>query len=115
MDVHPDGYAQRLLDEIVRARYRELPSYTQSYQRFSLLTPGKIYQYSIDLGDIANVFLKGHRIRVEIASSFFPVYSRNLNTGKDNLTTTEMQPAHQTIYHDAEHPSQILLPIIPHF
>jgi len=115
VDVHPDGYAQRLLDEIVRARYRELPSFTQSYRRFSLLTPGKIYQYSIDLGDIANVFLKGHRIRVEIASSFFPLFSRNLNTGKDNLTTTEMQPAHQTICHDAEHPSQILLPVIPRF
>jgi len=115
VDVHPDGYAQRLLDEIVRARYRELPPYTQSYQQFSLLTPGKIYQYSIDLGDIANVFLKGHRIRVEIASSFFPVYSRNLNTGRDNLTTTETQTAHQTIYHDAEHPSQILLPVIPRF
>lgn len=112
VDVHPDGYAQRLLDEIVRGRYRELPPFTQSYQRFSLLTPGKIYQYSIDLGDIANVFLKGHRIRVEIASSLFPLFSRNLNTGKDNLTTTEMQPAHQIIYHDAEHPSQILLPVI---
>jgi putative CocE/NonD family hydrolase len=113
VDVHPDGYAQRLLDEIVRARYRELPPFTKSYKQSSLLTPGKIYEYTIDLGDIANVFLKGHRIRVEIASSFFPLFSRNLNTGKDNLTTTEMQPAHQTIYHDAEHPSQILLPIIP--
>jgi putative CocE/NonD family hydrolase len=113
VDVHPDGYAQRLLDEIVRARYRELPPFTKSYQQFSLLTPGKIYEYTIDLGDIANVFLKGHRIRVEIASSFFPLFSRNLDTGNDNLTTTEMQTAHQAIYHDAEHPSQILLPVIP--
>jgi hypothetical protein len=113
VDVHPDGYAQRLLDEIVRARYRELPPVTQSYQEFSLLTPDKIYQYSIDLGDIANVFLKGHRIRVEIASSFFPLFSRNLNTGKDNLTTTEMHSAHQSIYHDAERPSQIILPVVP--
>jgi putative CocE/NonD family hydrolase len=113
VDVHPDGYAQRLMDEIVRARYRELPTFARSYQRFSLLTPGKIYEYDIDVGDIANLFLKGHRIRVEIASSFFPLFSRNLNTGKDNLTTTEMQPAHQTIYHDAEYPSQIILPIVP--
>jgi hypothetical protein len=57
--------------------------------------------------------LKGHSIRVEIASSMFPIFSRNLNTGKDNETTAEMQPARQTIYHDAEHPSQILLPVLP--
>jgi putative CocE/NonD family hydrolase len=114
VDVHPDGHAQRLLDEIVRARYRESTTFARSYEKFSLLTPGKIYDYDIDIGDIANVFLKGHRIRVEIASSFFPLYSRNLNTGKDNLTTTELKPAHQTLYHDAEHPSQITLPLVPH-
>jgi uncharacterized protein len=113
VDVHPDGYAQRLVDEIVRARYREASTFARSYQRFSLLTPGKIYEYSIDVGDIANVFLKGHRIRIEIASSFFPLYSLNLNTGQNNLTKTDTQPAHQTIYHDAEHPSQIILPIVP--
>lgn len=79
-----------------------------------MLRPGKVYEYNIDVGDIANVFLKGHRIRVEIASSFFPLYSRNLNTGKDNLTTIESQPAHQTIYHNAEFPSRIMLPVVEH-
>jgi hypothetical protein len=113
VDVHPDGYAQRLVDEIVRARYREAPTFARSYQRFSLLAPGKIYEYSIDVGDIANVFLKDHRIRIEIASSFFPLYSLNLNTGQNNLISTDTQPAHQTVYHDAEHPSQIILPIVP--
>ncbi|MBZ5525388.1 MAG: CocE/NonD family hydrolase [Acidobacteriia bacterium] len=107
VDVHPDGYAQRLTDGAVRARYR------QSFEHPSLLQPEKIYEYTIDLWETSNVFLPGHRIRMEITSSMFPVFSRNLNTGADNETTTEMQVAHQAIYHDAAHPSQIVLPVVP--
>jgi uncharacterized protein len=107
IDVHPDGYAQRLIENVLRARYRE------SFEKPSLLQPGKTYEYEINLWATSNLFKKGHRIRVEISSSNFPRYSRNLNTGKSNETTTEMQVAKQTIYHDSAHPSSILLPIVP--
>jgi putative CocE/NonD family hydrolase len=107
VDVHPDGYAQRLLDGIIRARFRE------SYEHPTLLQPQKIYEYTIDLWATSNVFLKGHQIRVEIASASFPKFARNLNTGESNEESTRMQVAQQTVYHDAAHPSHVLLPIIP--
>jgi putative CocE/NonD family hydrolase len=107
IDVHPDGYAQRLLDGIVRARFRE------SYERPSLLQPGHIYEYTIELWATSNVFEKGHRIRLEISSSSFPKYTRNLNTGANNQTSTVIRVAQQTIYHDAAHPSHVLLPVVP--
>jgi uncharacterized protein len=107
IDVHPDGEAQRLQDGIIRARYRE------SFDRPSLLVPMKIYEYTIDLLATSNVFEKGHRIQVTITSSNFPDFDRNLNTGKRNENSTESQPARQMIYHDAAHPSHVLLPVIP--
>jgi len=107
VDVHPDGEAQRLQDGIVRARFRDSVDYP------SLITPLKIYEYTIDLLDTSNLFQKGHRIQVAITSSNFPDFDRNLNTGKSSENTTEIQAAKQIIYHDAAHPSQILLPIIP--
>jgi len=109
VDVHPDGYAQNIQDGIIRARYRqgkEAPA--------SLLEPGKVYEYDIDLWATSNTFLPGHRIRVEISSSNFPRFDRNLNTGEDPATGTRMQKAQQTIYHSAKYPSHIVLPIIPH-
>lgn len=107
IDVHPDGEAQRLQDGILRARSRE------SIEHPSLLTEGKIYEYTIDLLDISNLFQKGHRIQVVITSSNFPDFDRNLNTGNSNENTAETRIAKQTIYHDAAHPSHILLPIVP--
>lgn len=107
MDVHPNGEAQRLQDGIIRARFRD------SMDHPSLTTPVKIYEYTIDLLDTSNLFQKGHRIQVAITSSNFPDFDRNLNTGKNNENSTEIQVAKQTIYHDAAHPSHILLPIIP--
>jgi len=107
VDVHPDGYAQRVLDGIIRARFRE------SYEHPTLLTPGKPAEYTIDLWSTSNVFKKGHRIRLEIASAAFPKFSRNLNTGGPNEASTAIKVAEQTIYHDAQHPSHVLLPIVP--
>lgn len=107
LDVHPDGYTQRLQQGIIRARYRE------SLDGAELLEPGEIYEYTIDLWDTSNVFLPGHRIRVEISSSNIPRYDRNLNTGDDQSASTRMQRATQTIYHDAERLSYIVLPVIP--
>ena len=113
IDVHPDGFAQRLTDTIVRASYHGSSPYPQSQSDFASLAPGSIRQYTLDLWDLANVFLPGHRIRVEITSAFMPLFARNLNTGMNSLTTTEMKVAEQTIYHDREHPSRILLPVVP--
>ncbi|HEX5645001.1 MAG TPA: CocE/NonD family hydrolase, partial [Erythrobacter sp.] len=108
VDVHPDGYAQNIQDGIIRARYRqgkEAPA--------SLLEPGKVYEYEIDLWATSNTFLPGHRIRVEIASSNFPRFDRNLNTGEDPMTGTRMEKAQQVVYHSKRYPSHIVLPIIP--
>ncbi|NOX56107.1 MAG: CocE/NonD family hydrolase [Planctomycetes bacterium] len=107
VDVHPDGRAFNLCDGIVRARYRE------STTRPTLIEPGRVYRYEIDLWVTSNVFLPGHRIRVEISSSNFPRFDRNPNTGHPFGADAEMQKATQTVYHDADHPSHILLPVIP--
>jgi putative CocE/NonD family hydrolase len=107
VDVYPCGYARNVLDGIVRARYRH------STRQSELLTPGAVEQYTIDLGATSNVFLEGHRVRVEISSSNFPRFDRNPNTGYAVGSEAEMRIAAQTIYHDAQHPSHILLPVIP--
>ena len=107
VDVRPDGYAQNLADGIVRARYRA------SRTAPSLLTPGEVTRLSIDLWATSHVFLPGHRLRVEISSSNFPRFDRNLNTGGDQATSTRWQVARQTVFHDARYPSHITLPVIP--
>jgi uncharacterized protein len=106
-DVHPDGYSQILGDGIIRARYRK--SFTQQ----QLLNPGQVYEYTIDLMSVSQVFQKGHRIQVEISSSNFPNYDRNPNTGHPLGQDAEIESAKQTIYHDRRYPSHILLPIVP--
>jgi len=106
-DVDEKGYARFLTDGIVRARYRN------STERAELIEPGKIYKYTIDLWATSNVFKAGHRVRVYISSSNFPRFNRNLNTGEATMHGTKMVKARQTIYHDAEHPSAIVLPVIP--
>ena len=107
VDVHPDGYARNLCDGIIRGRYRESP------ERQKLLEPDTVYEFTINLWTTSNVFLKGHRIRVDIASSNFPRFDRNLNTGNPVAEDTEIRAAHQQIFHDAARLSHILLPVIP--
>jgi putative CocE/NonD family hydrolase len=107
VDVHPDGRAWNLADGIVRARYRESP------ERPLLLRPGEVTAFTIDLWATSHLFLPGHRIRLDISSSNFPRFDRNLNTGEDQATGTRWQPARQTVFHDARAPSHIRLPIIP--
>lgn len=106
VDVAPDGFAMNLTDGIQRLAYRK------SYERAELLKPGTPAEITIDLWNTSHLFLKGHRIRVEIASSNFPRYSRNLNTGRQPETETQMRKAEQTILHDAKHPSRIILPVL---
>jgi hypothetical protein len=107
VDVSPTGYAKNLCDGIIRARYRE------SLTDPTLIEPGKIYKYEIDLGVTGNVFLKGHRLRLEVSSSNFPRFDRNPNTGHPIGLNTEMRPARQTIHHSAPYPSHLILPVIP--
>ena len=107
VDVFPDGYAMNVAQGIIRARYRD------SWERPTLLEPGRVYEYTIDLWSTSNCFLRGHRIRVEISSSNFPQFDRNPNTGNPFGLDAELRTATQTVYHDADRPSHILLPIIP--
>jgi putative CocE/NonD family hydrolase len=106
-DVEPSGQARFLTDGIVRARYRN------STQRAEAIEPGKIYEYSIDLWATSNLFKAGHRIRLYVSSSNFPRFDRNLNTGEPIGGSTGLVKARQKIYHDAQHPSALVLPVIP--
>jgi predicted acyl esterase len=82
-------------------------------KKAELLTPGRIYEYKLDLWHTGITIPAGARLRVEVASALFPMFSRNLNTGGHNETETKFVPAKQVIYHDKEHPSHVLLPVIP--
>src|SRR5262249_45764426 len=106
-DVAPDGYARNLTDGIVRARYRN------GTARSEPITPGRIHEYRIDLWATSNVFGAGHRIRLEVSSSNFPRFDRNPNTGHALGADALLRPAVQTIHHDAEHPSHLVLSVVP--
>ena len=105
--MHPSGFAQNIQDGIIRARYR------LSNRKANLIEPGKMHEYTIDLWATSNTFLPGHRIRIEISSSNFPRFDRNLNTGEDPGTGTTMAKARHPIYHTDQYPSHIVLPVIP--
>ena len=107
VDLHPNGYAQNLLDGIIRARYRESASTPK------LMESGKPYLFTIDLWATSNVFLPGHRIRLEISSSNFPRFDRNTNTGHElGLDGPgDALEAEQRVLHDPSHPSALVLPI----
>jgi putative CocE/NonD family hydrolase len=106
LDVWPNEFAQRLTDGMVRARYRE------GGDKMSLIEPGRIYEYEVDMWNTCQEFGKGHRVRVEVASSAFPKYDRNQNTGEPLGKTANMKVAEQTIYHEAAHASYVTLPLV---
>lgn len=106
LNVHPNGFSQRLCDGVVRARFRE------GMDKPSLITPGAVYQYEIDVWTTCQTFLPGHAIRIEVMSASFPQWDRNPNTGADLGMTTQSRPARQTIYHDAARPSHVVLPVV---
>ncbi|MFN8441286.1 MAG: CocE/NonD family hydrolase [Caldilineaceae bacterium] len=108
VDVYPDGRAMLLTDGILRLRYRH------SFSQPTLLQPDEIVPITVDLWSTSNVFLPGHRIRIEVSSSCFPKFARNSNTGGDvvNEGREVYRSALNHIYHDAEHPSHVLLPIV---
>ncbi len=107
VDVYPDGYARNLTDGILRGRYRE------GTDRSRLLTPGRVYEYRIDAGATSNLFQRGHRIRLEIASSNFPRFDRNPQTGEPAAEARVLAPALQTVHHERAYPSRVVLPLVP--
>jgi putative CocE/NonD family hydrolase len=107
VDVWPNGFAQNLAEGILRARFRD------SRDAAKPIVPGKIYEYKIDMWATSNLFQKGHVIRLEVSSSNFPRFDRNLNTGKPASTDSTFMKATNTIYHDAAHPSALVLPVVP--
>jgi uncharacterized protein len=107
LDVHPSGFSQRLCDGMVRARFRNGYGHAEE-----LIEPGEVTAYEIDMWSTSHVFLAGHRIRLEVSSSAFPKYDRNLNTGGPLATGTEMATATNSVWHSQEHPSHLILPEI---
>ncbi len=108
VDVHPDGRAEILTDGILRARYR------QSLSSSVLMEPGQVYELRIDLEATSNVFLTGHRIRLEVSSSNFPRFDRNSNTGGTIASEQEKDfvQAINRVYHSQVNPSHLVLPVI---
>lgn len=107
VDVWPDGFAQNLTEGILRARYRSSPD------KPDFLNPGEVYKLNLDLWATSNVFLKGHKLRLEVSSSNFPRFDRNVNTGEDPGHATRWRRATNAVYHNREHPSALLLPVVP--
>lgn len=110
VDVHPDGKVINVADGILRGRFYKNPT---TFTSSELLTPGAVNEFKINLWATSNLFKRGHRIRIEVSSSNFPKYDRNLNSGNNPTTDTQIVTANQTIYHNAQYPSNIILPIIP--
>jgi putative CocE/NonD family hydrolase len=107
VDVWPNGFAQNLTEGILRLRYRN------SQEKPELGNPGEVYHISVDLWATSNVFLSRHKLRLEVSSSNFPRFDRNLNTGEDQARATHMVKATNVIYHDKLRPSALVLPIVP--
>ena len=100
------GYAQNLCSGILRCRYR------RGVDRPALLRPGESEAITIPLTPVAHAFRPGHRIAVAISSSNFPLFDRNHNTGRDYWSDAELRVADQTVFHDSERPSRIVLPVV---
>jgi putative CocE/NonD family hydrolase len=107
IDVWPNGLAQNLTEGILRLRYRN------SQEKPDLAKPGETYHVTVDLWATSNVFLAGHKLRLEVSSSNFPRFDRNLNTGEEQAGATRMSKAANVIYHDKAHPSALVLPLVP--
>ncbi len=106
IDVHPDGKAYNLDETIQRVRYRE------GYDKQVFMESGKIYQVAVSPMSTSNYFAPGHRIRIEVSSSNFPRFDRNLNTGGRNYDESKGVVARNSVHHSREYPSQIRLPIV---
>lgn len=106
VDVQPDGYAMNLCEGILRLGYRD------SWEQPTLATPGDVYAVSVDMGIASHTFLAGHRIRLDVSSSSFPRFDRNLNTGEPIAHATRMQIANQTLLHTQSYASHLVVPLL---
>jgi len=109
LDVAPDGTALNLMSpglDVLRASYRDVKRGRQ------WLEPGRVYELKLSNLITSNVFLKGHRIRVQVSGSFSPTFSRNLQTGKSEATSAEMKKARIRVYFGGKHGSEIVLPVV---
>jgi putative CocE/NonD family hydrolase len=118
MDVAPDGTAFNLMSpglEVLRASYRNLapPAGKRRGRKRALLVPGRVYKLRLANPVTSNVFKMGHRIRVQISTSFFPHFSRNLHTGDLEAVSSAMRKARIRVHHDWRRPSRVILPVIP--
>ena len=104
---YPEGYALNITDGIRRAKFRD------SWETPSLLEPGRVYPLTIDLFPTSNLFAAGHRIRLDLSSSNFPRFDVNGNTGENPAWSTVNVVAENSIYHDSDHPSHVVLPLLP--
>ena len=107
VDVWPNGFAQNLTEGILRLRYRN------SQEKPEFANPGEIYRVRVDLWATSNVFLAGHKLRLEVSSSNFPRFDRNLNSGEDQGRASHIVRATNLIYHDKSRPSALVLPVVP--
>ena len=107
VDVWPNGFAQNSTEGILRLRYRN------SMEKPELGNPGVDLSHQLDLWATSNIFLPGHKLRLEVSSSNFPRFDRNLNTGEDQARGTRMVKATNVIYHDKSRPSALVLPVVP--
>ena len=107
IDVYPDGTAYNLTEGILRARFRK-----SIWEKPELLEAGRIYEFNIKLLPTSNLFKKGHRIRIHLTSSNFPLWDRNPNTGNRQGMDADLEVAQQTVFHDNNYPSHVLLPVI---
>jgi len=106
VDVYPDGKAYNIQDTIFRSRYRD------GFTKKVWMKENEVYKIQLNLNAASNYFASGHIIRLQVSSSNFPMYERNLNTGGNNYDETEWIVAENTIHHSKEYPSHIILPII---
>jgi len=107
VDVWPNGFAQNLTEGILRLRYRN------SQEKPELAKAGETYHVTVDLWATSNVFLAGHKLRLEVSSSNFPRFDRNLNTGEEQAGATRMSKATNVVYHEKARPSALVLPLVP--
>jgi putative CocE/NonD family hydrolase len=107
IDVGPDGKAYNLDETIQRARYRD------GYDKpVAMMEPGKVYKIALQPMTTSNYFAPGHRIRIEVSSSNFPRFDRNLNTGGNNYDEVRGVVAHNTIHHSKQYPSSIRISVV---
>ena len=106
VDVYPDGRAFNIQEGALRMRHRE------GLSKKVLMTPGEVYEIELDLHASSNYYAAGHRIRLEVSSSNFPRWQRNLNTGGNNYDETEWQTASNRVYHTKTKLSYVVLPVI---